>query len=108
MTDVSECGGLCVYATVMKVEQDSKLTRHRWESGHGNDVRVFSWKSIGICCAVRLKELSWVWEMAYNWSRDKVDDVQAMSEGKDDEMDKETCSELCQDSDIDGSEFPGC
>ena len=42
------------------------------------------------------------------WSGDKVDDVQEMSEGKDDKMDGETCSEWCQDSDVDGSEFPGC
>ena len=28
--------------------------------------------------------------------------------GKEDEMDTETCSESSQDSDIDGSEFPGC
>ena len=54
---------------------------------------------------MRLKELSWVWEMASNWSGD---DVQEMSGGKDDEMDGGTCSEWCQDSDVDGSEFPGC
>ena len=34
---------------------------------------------------------SWVWEMASNWSGDEVDDVQEMSEGKDDEMDGGTC-----------------
>ena len=33
-----------------------------------------------------------------------MDDVQEMSEVIDDEM----CSESCQDSDVDGSEFPGC
>ena len=32
-----------------------------------------------------------------------MDYVQEMSEGKEDEMDAETCSELCQDSDADGS-----
>ena len=31
-----------------------------------------------------------------------------MSEGKDDKMNGETFSESCQDSDIDGSEFPEC
>ena len=46
--------------------------------------------------------------MASNWSGDKVDNVQEMSESKEDEMDGETCSESCQDSDVDGSEFPGC
>ena len=61
-----------------------------------------------IWCAVRLKQLSWVWEMASNWSGHEVDNVQEMSEVKDDEIDGETCSELCQDSDTDGSEFPGC
>ena len=58
--------------------------------------------SYQICCAVRLKELPWVWEMASNWSRHKVDDVQAMSEGKNDGMD------TVLDSDIDGSEVSGC
>ena len=57
---------------------------------------------------MRLKELSWVLEMASNWSGDEVDDVQRMSEGEDDEIDGETSSESCQDSDVDGSEFPGC
>ena len=42
------------------------------------------------------------------WSVDDMDYVQEMSEGKDNEMYGETCSELCQDSDVDGSEFPGC
>ena len=37
-----------------------------------------------------------------------MDYVQEMSEGKEDEMDTGTCSESCQDSDVDGSEFPGC
>ena len=37
-----------------------------------------------------------------------MDDVQRMSEGEDDEIDRETSSESCQDSDFDGSEFPGC
>ena len=37
-----------------------------------------------------------------------MDYVQEMSEGKENEMDTETYSESCQDSDIDGSEFPGC
>ena len=37
-----------------------------------------------------------------------MDYVQEMSEGKEDEMDAGTCSESCQDSDVDGSEFPGC
>ena len=34
-----------------------------------------------------------------------MDYVQEMSEGKEDEMDVETCSESCQDSDVDGSEL---
>ena len=51
------------------------------------------------------ERVSWVWEMASNWSGDEVDDVQEMSEGKDDEMDGGTCSEWCQDSDVDGSEL---
>ena len=46
--------------------------------------------------------------MACNWSGDEVDDVQEMSEVKDDEMGGEMCSEWCQDSDVEGSEFPGC
>ena len=46
--------------------------------------------------------------MACNWSGDEVDDVEEVCEGKDDEEDGETCSESCQDSDVDGSEFPGC
>ena len=46
--------------------------------------------------------------MVCNWSGDKVDDVQDMSEVKDNKMDGEMCSESCQDSDIDGSEFPRC
>ena len=33
---------------------------------------------------------------------DEVDDVQ------DNEMDGETCSESCQDCDVDGCEFAGC
>ena len=37
-----------------------------------------------------------------------MDYIQEMSEGKEDEMDAGTCSESCQDSDVDGSEFPGC
>ena len=37
---------------------------------------------------------------------DEVNDVQAMSEGKD-EMDRKICFESCQDSEVDGSEFPG-
>ena len=36
-----------------------------------------------------------------------VDDMQKMSEGKDDKMDREMYLELCQDSDVNGSEFPG-
>ena len=31
-----------------------------------------------------------------------------VQEGNGEEMDGKTCSELCQDSDIDGSEFKGC
>ena len=31
-----------------------------------------------------------------------------IQEGKGDEMVAETCSESCQDSDVDGSDFPGC
>ena len=31
-----------------------------------------------------------------------------VQEGKEDEIDSETCSESCQDSDVDGREFPGC
>jgi len=54
---------------------------------------------------VRLKELLWVLEMCSVWSGDDVDYVQEMSEG---EGDAETGSESCQDSDIDGSEFPWC
>ena len=46
--------------------------------------------------------------MACNWSGDDVDDVQEMSEVIDNEMDGEMCSELCQDSNVDDSEFPGC
>ena len=49
-----------------------------------------------------------VWEMCSVWSGDEVDYVQEMSEGKEGEMDAGTCSESCQDSDVDGSEFPGC
>ena len=49
---------------------------------------AFSLRAIRIWCA--LKELSWV---ASNWSGDEVDHVQEMSEGRDDEMDGETCSE---------------
>ena len=37
-----------------------------------------------------------------------MDYAQEMSEGKEDEMDAETCSESFQDCDIDSSEFPGC
>ena len=37
-----------------------------------------------------------------------MDYIQEMSEGKEDVMDAETCSESCQNSDIDGSQFPGC
>ena len=37
-----------------------------------------------------------------------MDYVQEMFEGKEDEMDARTCSGSCQDSDIDGSQFPGC
>ena len=39
---------------------------------------------------------------------DWLEDLLEMSEGRVDEMDGETCSESCQDSDVDGSEFPGC
>ena len=46
--------------------------------------------------------------MVSNWSGDEVDALQGMSEGTDDEIDRETSSESCQDSDVDGSEFPGC
>ena len=55
-----------------------------------------------------LKELFWVSEMCSIWSEDEVDYVQEMYEGKEDEMDTETCSESSQDSNVDGSEFPGC
>ena len=41
-------------------------------------------------------------------SGDEVDYIQEVSEGKEDEMDAGRCSELCQDSDVDDSEFPGC
>ena len=41
-------------------------------------------------------------------SRDEVDYLQEVSEGEEDEMNAGSCSESCQDSDIDGSEFPGC
>ena len=37
-----------------------------------------------------------------------MDYVQEMTEGKEDEMDAETCSESCQDSDVDSNEFPAC
>ena len=40
--------------------------------------------------------------MASNWSGDEVYDVQRMSEGEDDKIDRETSSESCQDSDVDG------
>ena len=46
--------------------------------------------------------------MASVWSRESLDDLLEMSEGKDDEIERETCSESCQDNDVDGSEFPGC
>ena len=46
--------------------------------------------------------------MASVWSRESLDALLEMSEGKDDEMEGEACSESCQDSDLDGSEFPGC
>ena len=49
-----------------------------------------------------LKEL-WVWEMATVMEGGLR--VQELSEGKED---AELCSESCQDSDVDGSEFPGC
>ena len=45
--------------------------------------------------------------MASVWSSNEVDYAKEMSEGKEDKMDADTCSELCQDSDIDGSELPG-
>ena len=35
-----------------------------------------------------------------------MDYVQGMSVAKEDKMDTETCSESCQGSDADGSEFP--
>ena len=54
-----------------------------------------------------LKELFGVWGMSI-CSRDKVDYVQEMPEGKEYDMDAETCSELCQDNDVDGSEFLEC
>ena len=37
-----------------------------------------------------------------------MDYVQEMSEGKEDEVDTDMCSESYQDSDVDGSEFPWC
>ena len=46
--------------------------------------------------------------MTSNWSRDEVDDVQTMSEDKDNGMDGKTCFGSCQDSDVDGKEFPRC
>ena len=36
-----------------------------------------------------------------------MDYIQEMSEGQEEEMDAETCSESCQDSDVECSEFPG-
>ena len=53
-----------------------------------------------------MKEL--FWEMCSIWSGYDVDFIQEMSKGKEDEMDTEMCSESCQDSDLDGSEFPWC
>ena len=50
-----------------------------------------------------LLQLSGRW-LLLNWSGDKVDDVQGMSESKNDEIDRETSSESCQDSNVDGSE----
>ena len=51
---------------------------------------------------------AFILDLGDDWSGDKVDDMQRMSEGEDDEIDRETSSESCQDSDVDGSEFPGC
>ena len=41
-------------------------------------------------------------------SGDEVDYLQEVSECEEDEMDAGLCSESCQDSDVDDSEFPGC
>ena len=50
---------------------------------------------------MRLKELPGTLGLGDGRNRDKVD------EDKNDGMDAETCSELCQYSDDDGSEFRG-
>ena len=52
-----------VFVRVMTVEQDSRLTRHRWESECNVGVAMTEGHfpgelAIVICCAVRLKELT--------------------------------------------------